>query len=62
ATGAILGSAWPLARALDEPWQWAVLAGAFVLLFPLRRGPVLTLLAAGAAGLAASLAGLSLPT
>ena len=50
AIGAILGTAIPLARALSEPWQYAVLAGAAILLFALRRGVVLTLLLAGAAG------------
>ena len=57
AIGAILGSAVPLALALEEPWQWAVLAGAAVLLLLLRRGVVLTLLAAGAVGTVAVLAG-----
>jgi chromate transporter len=50
AIGAILGSAVPLVRALAEPWQYAVLAGAAVLLLALRRGVVLTLLAAALAG------------
>jgi len=50
AIGAILGSAAPLALALQEGWQWAVLAGAAVSLLLLRRGVVLTLLAAGAVG------------
>jgi chromate transporter len=50
AIGAIYGSAIPLTRALGHPWQYAVLAGALVLLLPLRRGVVLTLLSAGAAG------------
>ena len=50
AIGAIFGSAIPLARALSHPWQYAVLAGAFVLLFLLRRGVVLTLLCAAATG------------
>lgn len=57
AIGAILGSAIPLALALEEIWQLAVLAGAAVLLFVLRRGVVLTLLAAGAVGVVAVLAG-----
>jgi chromate transporter len=61
AIGAILGSAIPLARALSEPWQDAVLAWAFVLLFALRRGVVLTLLLAGAIGVAVALAGGPLP-
>jgi chromate transporter len=50
AIGAILGSAIPLTLALQESWQVAVLAGAAALLFVLRRGVVLTLLAAGAVG------------
>jgi chromate transporter len=61
AIGAILGSAIPLARSLSEPWQYAVLAGAAVLLLVLRRGVVLTLLAAGAAGVLVALAGGPLP-
>jgi chromate transporter len=50
AIGAILGSAIPLALALDEIWQYAVLAGAAVLLLVLNRGVVLTLLCAAATG------------
>jgi chromate transporter len=61
AIGAILGSAVPLVRALDEPWQYAVLAGAAVLALGLRRGPVLTLLTAAAAGVIVVLAGGPLP-
>jgi chromate transporter len=56
AIGAILGTAVPLARALSEPWQYGVLAGAFVLLFALRRGVVSTLLLAGAVGVVVALA------
>src|SRR5690349_15261730 len=41
AIGAILGSAIPLARALEESWQYGVLAGAAILLLALRRGVVL---------------------
>ena len=61
AIGAILGSAVLLAGALSQPWQYAVLAGAAVLLLGLRRGVVLTLLAAAAAGLGIALAGGPLP-
>ena len=61
AIGAILGSAIPLARALTEPWQFAVLAGAAAVLLLLRRGVVLTLLAAGAAGIIVALSGGPLP-
>ena len=61
AIGAILGSAIPLARALDEPWQFAVLAAAAALLLALRRGVVVTLLLAAGAGVAIALAGGPLP-
>ena len=61
AIGAILGSAILLAGALSQPWQYAVLAGAAVLLLGLRRGVVLTLLAAAATGLGVALAGGPLP-
>jgi chromate transporter len=50
AIGAILGSAIPLALALDETWQYAVLAGAAGLLLLARRGVVVTLLCAAAVG------------
>ena len=66
AIGAILGSAVLLAATLREPWQFAVLAAAAVLLLGpqprwLRRGVVFTLLAAAAAGLLIVLAGGPLP-
>ncbi len=61
AVGAILGSAIPLALALEEPWQGAVLAGAAVLLFAARRGVVLTLVAAGLVGAAVGVLGGPLP-
>jgi chromate transporter len=61
AIGAILGTAVPLARALDEPWQYAVLAGTAAVLFVLRRGVVLTLLLAGATGVVVALAGGPIP-
>jgi chromate transporter len=57
AIGAILGSAIPLALVLQENWQWGVLAGAAVALLALRRGVVLTLLAAGAIGAVAVVLG-----
>jgi len=57
AIGAILGSAIPLTLALQEAWQAAVLAGAAVFLFALKRSVVLTLLAAGAVGAVAVLLG-----
>ena len=61
AIGAILGAAITLARALSQPWQYAVLAGAVVLLLGLRRGVVPTLLAAAATGVIIALAGGPLP-
>jgi chromate transporter len=57
AIGAILGSAITLTQALTHPWQYLVLAGALVLLLPLRRGVVLTLLAAAGVGVVIALAG-----
>lgn len=57
AIGAILGSAVLLATALTETWQYAVLAGATILMLALRRGPVLTLLIAATAGVIIVLAG-----
>lgn len=44
AIGAIIGSAVPLAAALTEAWQFAVLAAAGLALLALRRGVVMTLL------------------
>jgi chromate transporter len=61
AIGAIAGAAIPLALALTETWQFAVLAAAALALFALRRGVVLTLLVAGAAGAVASRLGAPLP-
>jgi len=55
AIGAIFGSAIPLTRALSHGWQYAVLAGALILVLQLRRGVVLTLLGAGAAGIVLAL-------
>jgi chromate transporter len=61
AVGAILGAAVPLFDALEEGWQYAVLAGAALLL--IARRPALWALAGGAlAGLAAALAGLTVPS
>jgi chromate transporter len=56
AIGAIFGSAIELTREISHPWQYLVLAGALVLLFPLRRGVVLTLLSAAAVGVTVALA------
>ena len=61
AIGAILGAAIPLTAALQETWQFAVLAGAAIALLALRRGVVGTLLAAGAAGVVLALAGAPIP-
>jgi chromate transporter len=61
AIGAILGAAIPLASALQEGWQYLVLAAAAVALLLLRRGVVQTLLGAGAVGVILSLAGAPLP-
>lgn len=58
ALGAILGSAVPLALALDHGWQIAILAAAAVALLVARRGVVSVLLLAGVAGaLAETLSG-----
>jgi chromate transporter len=61
AIGAILGSAIPLALALEETWQLAVLALAAVALLIARRRVVTTLLAAALVGVAIALAGGPLP-
>jgi chromate transporter len=61
AIGAIFGAAILLARVLSVGWQFAVLAGAAVLLLALRRGVVLTLLSAAAVGLVVAFAGGPLP-
>jgi chromate transporter len=55
--GAIAGSAIPLGLALQYRWQVAVLAGAALWLFVVRRGVVSCLLLAGAVGLVLALAG-----
>jgi chromate transporter len=61
AIGAIIGAAITLAVALQERWQFAILAGAAVALLLMRRGVVETLLAAGVVGVVAALAGAPLP-
>ncbi len=61
AIGAILGAAVVLARALQETWQYAVLAVALAALLAFRQGVVATLLAAAGVGLVAALAGAPLP-
>jgi chromate transporter len=57
AIGAIAGSAIPLAADLSYLWQVGVLGLAAVWLLALRRGVVTALLAAGALGIVAGLAG-----
>ncbi len=61
AIGAILGAAILLAAALQQAWQFAILAGAAIALLMLGRGIVETLLAAGALGAIAAVAGAPLP-
>jgi chromate transporter len=61
AIGAILGSAIPLARALEEPWQFAVLAAAAAVLLGLRRGVLAALLPAAAIGAVVALTGGPVP-
>jgi len=61
AIGAIAGSAVPLARALAEPWQYAILGGAAILLLALKRSVVLTLLLAAGVGIIIVGAGAALP-
>jgi chromate transporter len=62
AIGAIAGAAVPLALALTEPWQFAVLAAAAAALSVGRRGVVPTLIAAGTAGVLATALGAPLPS
>jgi chromate transporter len=57
AAGAIIGSAIPLAGALQQGWQYVLLALAAVALIVLRAGVVPTLLAAALAGTLAALLG-----
>lgn len=61
AIGAIIGSALPLALALSEGWQVAVLALAAVALLALRRSVVPTILLAGLVGVVVVLAGAPVP-
>jgi chromate transporter len=61
AIGAIIGVAIPLALALQEAWQFGVLAAAAVLLLALRRGVVATLLLAAVIGLVGAQIGAPLP-
>ena len=61
AIGAILGAAVPLAGALSELWQDAVLAAAAVALLVLRRSVVLVLVGAAGIGLVLMWAGATIP-
>ncbi len=61
ALGAILGSAIPLAGALQETWQVVLLGAAALALLAGRIGVVATLLAAGLLGAVAALVGAPLP-
>jgi len=61
AAGAIIGSSVPLAAALSETWQYALLVAAAVALLVLGRSVVVTLLAAGTVGTVAGLLGAPLP-
>jgi chromate transporter len=61
AIGAIFGAAVTLAAALEQGWQFGVLAAAVVALLVLRAGVVVTLLGAGAIGVAVALVGGPLP-
>jgi chromate transporter len=60
AVGAILGAAVPLVDALVEPWQFAVLGGATVVLL-LRRAAFLALVGGAALGLLAAAGGFAVP-
>lgn len=62
AIGAILGAAITLVRAVQEGWQFAILAAAAIALIAFKRGVVETLLGAGAIGVIAALAGAALPS
>jgi chromate transporter len=61
AVGAIFGSAIPLAAALDEAWQFGLLAAAAVALLVGRLGIVTTLVACGAIGGIGAIAGAPIP-
>jgi len=61
AIGAIFGAAIPLAGAVRETWQVAILAAAALALLSARRGVVVTLVGAGLAGAVVALVGGPLP-
>jgi len=58
AIGAIAGASVPLALAITEVWQVAILAGALALIVGLRRSVVLTLVGAGVIGAVGAALGL----
>jgi len=58
AVGAIAGAAIPLALAITQAWQVALLAGALLVVVGLRRSVVLTLVAAGVIGAVGAVLGL----
>ncbi len=61
AIGAIFGAFVPLASGVDLAWQWAVAAGAAVLLFAARLGVMPVILLAAATGALAAVLGAPLP-
>ncbi len=61
AIGAIFGAFVPLAGGVDLAWQWAVAAGAAILLFGLRLGVMPVILIAAGTGALAALLGAPLP-
>jgi chromate transporter len=61
AIGAIIGAAVPLAGALSETWQFALLAAAAVALLLARAGVVITLVCSGVLGAIVALSGGPLP-
>jgi chromate transporter len=61
AAGAIVGAAIPLATALSETWEYAVLGASAVALLALRRGVLATLMLAGCAGALAGALGAPIP-
>jgi chromate transporter len=61
AAGAIIGSSVPLALALSETWQFALLGAAALAALTVRPGVVVLLLAVGAVGIVAALLGAPIP-
>jgi chromate transporter len=61
AIGAIIGAAVPLAGALSETWQFALLGAAAIALLPARLGVVTTLVCCGVVGAVVALGGGPLP-